>query len=148
MPWGEDDFVAIRTPPVVKFTVDSTQEDLDAGNLNATIHITPTPADVIAETVTKLTQAIERKLTRALVGFHFQEGRWPAWAWVEDWRKLPHLRDFPDSALTAIQVPEVTCGDSLPDDAYTTYKSGILNDRPDLAVEFFRRAAALEGLEV
>lgn len=161
MPWfegdgdGERDFVALPARPV-KFTVNSTQDDLDAGFLSATIHFTPITDEMFADAATKIATSIDRKMTRALIGFHAREGRWPAWAWVEDWRSrrmafrgIPRGEN-PDEDLTALPIPDVDCGDVCPDESYTTatYRSGILNERPDLAVTFFAKAAELEGLEV
>jgi hypothetical protein len=153
MPWDDDDFVALPANPV-KFTLRSTQEDLDRGELSMDLEFTPIPDRVIADASTKIARAIDQKLTRALIGFHSREGRWPAWAWVEDWRTRAAYcgmsLEVPDHELAAVPIPDVHCGDVCPYEAYTTttYQSGILNDRPDLAVEFFRRAAALEGLNI
>jgi len=122
-----------------------TQEDIDNKILRYAIEINPANDKLIEEVATRIALQTEREIAAAVLEFHAEEGRWPAYVWLEDWRSrpLPFFGKSNEADLADLRPPEVYVGDEPPEDAGTIYSTDILNDRPDLAVKFLDHASKL-----
>lgn len=87
----------------------------------------------IGEVARQLAVEMQKDFAAVLLEFHVREGRWPEWAWFEDWRCMGSMNPF-----KPVRVPQAYCSDTHPTSpsSLTIYETGELNRDPEKASLF------------